>query len=244
MNLRLDDLQIKNYYIYQDTDTFCFGVDAVLLANFTAKYLNKKDKYIDLCSGSGVIPILLYAKKGNEDITAVEIDKDMCEIMDKSLNYNNIKNISVINEDIKKLSKNLYNKFDGISVNPPYYKVNSGEVSLNGKKSYARHEILCTFEDIAHISSKLLKDKGKFFLVHRTNRFEEIINTLDNYNFSVKDVLFIYPKKGKNSNLFLLKAVKGGKKGINILPPLVMYNDKNEYTKEFLEYYYEDKADK
>ena len=244
MNLRLDDLQIKDYYIYQDTDTFCFGVDAVLLANFTSKYINKKDSYIDLCTGSGVIPILVYTKRGNKNIKAVEIDEEMCMVVKKSLNYNNIDNIEIINQNINNLDKSLYNKFDSLSVNPPYYKAGSGEVSINDKKSYARHEILCSFEDIARVSSKLLKDKGKFFLVHRTNRFEEIMKILGEYRFAVKDVQFIYPKKEKNSNLFLLKAVKGGKSGLNILPPLVMYNEQNEYTKEFLEYYYEDRTNK
>lgn len=244
MNLRLDDLQIKNYFIYQDTDTFCFGVDAVLLANFAIKYINKNDNYIDLCTGSGVIPILIYAKKGNENIKAVEIDSEMCGVIKKSLDYNKIDNIEIINEDIKQLDKSLYNKFDSLSVNPPYYKVNSGEVSINNKKSYARHEILCDFEDVVKISSKLLKDKGKFFLVHRTSRFEEIMLTLNKYNFAVKDIMFIYPKKGKNSNLFLLKAVKNGKYGVNILPSMVMYDENNKYTKEFLRYYYEDRTNK
>lgn len=243
-NLRLDDLQIKNYFLYQNPNNFCFGVDAVLLANFMCKFIKKKDKVIDLCSGSGVIPILTFAKKENEDITGVEIDKEMCDMFNKSLKYNNIHNITVINEDLKTLDKSLYNSFNAISVNPPYYKVGSGEISCNDKKSIARHEIHATFDDICYISKKLLKNNSSFFLVHRTNRFEEIMLTLKNHNFETKDVQFIYPKKDKNSNLFLLRAVKNGKSGINILPALTMYNEKDEYTKEFLEYYYEDRTNK
>jgi len=242
MNLRLDDLQIKDYFIYQDTDSFCFGVDAVLLANFSAKFIKRNDKVIDLCSGNGIIPILIHAKKENKDIFAVEINSDMCDIMKKSLEFNSINNINIINEDINKLDKNLYNKFDSLTVNPPYYKVNSGEISDNDNKKIARHEILCNFEDIAKISSKLLKDKGKFFLVHRTNRFDEILLSLNKYNFAVKEVKFIYPKEDKNANLFLLKAVKNAKASLNILPPLIMYDNKNQYTKEFTEYYYENRT--
>ncbi|EDS72196.1 methyltransferase [Anaerofustis stercorihominis] len=244
MNLRLDDLQIKNYYIYQDTDSFCFGVDAVLLANFMAKFIKRNDKLIDLCSGSGIIPILIYAKRENKDITMVEVNKDMCSVAEKSLEYNKIDTINIINNDLNQLDKSLYNKFDSLSVNPPYYKTNSGIISENDNKKIARHEILCNFDDIAKVSSKLLKDKGKFFLVHRTDRFEEILLTLNKYRLTVKDVKFIYPKKNKNSNLFLLKAVKNAKQSMNILPSLIMYQDNDQYTKEFMEYYYEDRTSK
>lgn len=244
MNLRLDDLQMKNYYIYQDTDSFCFGVDAVLLANFTVKFIKRNDKIIDLCSGNGIIPILIHAKKENKDITMVEINEDMCKIAKKSLDYNDIKDIHIINEDLNNLDKALYNKFDSLCVNPPYYKKNSGVMGDNDNKKIARHEILCTFEDIARISSKLLKDKGKFFLVHRTDRFEEILLTLNKYNITVKDVKFIYPKKNKKSNLFLLRGVKNANKAVNILPPLTIYNENNEYTKEFMNYYYENNTKK
>ena len=237
MNIRLDDLQTKGYQIYQDTDSFCFGIDAVLLSAFAAEYIRKKDSVMDLCSGNGIIPILLKAKKDPESIQAVEIHSDMCSLFEKSLRFNNIDNITVINEDIKNLDKSLYNSFDALTVNPPYYRVDSGETSANDMKKNARHEILCSFDDVAGCASRLLKTKGRFFLIHRTPRLDEIINTLEKYSLSVKELRFIYPREGRDSNLFLLRAVKNGGRDMKVSPPLYVYDSEGNYTEDVLKMY-------
>lgn len=239
MNIRLDDLQTNGYFIYQDSDAFCFGIDAVLLSSYAAKDVRKKDRAADLCSGNGIIPILLSAKNPPSEITAVEIDPDMCALFEKSVEYNGIKNITILNEDLRSLDKSLYNSFDLVTVNPPYYRTDSGEKSENSKLGRARHEVDCTFEDVARISSKLLKSRGRLFLVHRTARLEEIISTLAGHSFSVKEIRFIYPRKGRNSNLFLMKAVKNGGKETKVHEPLYVYDEDGGYTGEVLEMYNE-----
>ena len=237
MNIRLDDLQTKGYFIYQDTDSFCFGIDAVLLSSFAAKGTRKKDSVIDLCAGNGIVPILLKAKADPKEITAVEVNADMCELFKKSLEYNSIGNVKIINGDLKNLDRNLYNSFDVLTVNPPYYRADSGEMSENSNLSAARHEILCTFEDIAEVSSKCLKTKGRMFLIHRTPRLSEVIETLEKYRLAVKEIRFIHPSKDKDSNLFLLKAVKNGGKGTKVVKPLVVYGDDGSYTEDLLKMY-------
>ena len=171
MNIKLDDLEVNNYMIYQDRDAFCFGLDSVLLANFFLKNINVVNDSInicDLCSGNIIIPLIIYAKRKNYNlnkvkISAFEIDNDQVIISNKSLDYN-LKNdkdikddIKVYNEDIKNIIinkdkyKNLYNTFDAITVNPPYIKSGSGEFNENDKISVAKHEVYLSFNDIVEV---------------------------------------------------------------------------------------------
>ena len=257
MRLELDDLQINNYKIYQDRDAFCFGIDSVLLANFfleNINIVNENIKICDLCSGNLVIPLIIYAKRNkynlsNIHISAFEIDKEQTEISKKSVKLNknideNIdKNIKIYNDDInniiinKEEYKKIYNTFDSITVNPPYIKVNAGISHENTKINIAKHEIFVSLEDIIKVSSLLLKSNKKLFMVHRTERLIEINNVLEKYNFKIKLIKFIYPNINKSSNLVLIMAVKGGKDGIKVSNPLIVFDENNNYTKDIKNIY-------
>lgn len=250
MRLELDDLQINNYKIYQDRDAFCFGIDSVLLANFFLRNINTINdniKICDLCSGNLIIPLIIYAKrkKYNLDkinISSFEIDKEQTEISKKSIELNKefdesiVSNINVYNDDIKNILlekekyKYLYNSFDCITVNPPYIKVNAGEVHENTKVNIAKHEVCINLEDIIKVSNILLKSSKKIFMVHRTERLIEINNILEKYNFKIKLLKFIHPSINKPSNLVLIMAVKGGKDGVKVSDPLIVFDESNNYT--------------
>lgn len=235
---RLDDLQINNLKLYQNPKWFCFGMDSVLLANFAANYVKKNSFVFDLCTGSGVVAILLQEKAQVKKIIGVEALENICDMARESIKYNNLcEKIEILNCNINDIEKSYYDKVDCITVNPPYMKENSSLKNENEYLKIARHEILCTLSDIINISSKLLKTGGKFFMVHQTNRIDEIIRLLYDNNMSVKEIKFIYPFEGKNSNLCLIYAAKSKGGYVKVLPPLVIYDSSGEYTCEALKYY-------
>ena len=133
--------------------------------------------------------------------------------------------------------KDLYESYDIVTVNPPYNKKGSGLINVNDRVIAARHEISITFDDICRIASLILKSNRKFYVINQTNRFTEVAETLKKYSFEIKKAAFIHPYVDKPSNLFLIEAVKSGRSGIKILPPIVIYEKTNVYTKDVLKIY-------
>ena len=229
-----DLVYFKNLKIIQNKNYFNFSLDSIILPNFVEININTK-KILDLCTGNAPIPLVLSTKTSAK-IYGVEIQQEICKLAEDSIKINNINNIEIINKDAKQLV-NYFNTdtFDIITCNPPYFKYNdSSKINDNMIKSIARHEISINIEDIAKISRKLLKNGGSLNIVHRTERLIEIIEILKNNNLEPKRIRFIYPKKDKKSNLFLIEARKNGKTGLKILPPLYVHNEDGSYTEEVL----------
>lgn len=263
MNIKLEDLEINNYKIYQDKDSFNFGIDAVLLANFALRNYGMVDtkkavlNICDLCSGDLPIPLIMYAKRkeflnNNIHIDAYEIDKAQVELSQKSLTENQkaiadakniLSDISIYNIDINEILidnvkyKNIYESYDMITCNPPYMKKGSAIVNADDRKTIARHEVSITLDDICKITSKILKSNKKFYMVHHSERFTEIVSALKKYNMQVKKAEFIYPSIDKISNLVLIEAVKDASEGIKILEPIIIYDEKGAYAEKVLKIY-------
>ena len=234
---RIDDLEYKGLKIIQNKKWFCFGIDSVLLSDF-AKEIKDGSTILDLGSGTGIISILLSNKINAKIITGVEIQKEVYEMSKKSIILNDLKNVDFINEDIKNLNKIIENNScDAIVTNPPYMKNNSGIKNDNEIKLISRHEIKCNIEDIVKVSSKLLKDNGELYMVHRPDRLVGIIEILRKYKIEPKKIRFVYSREGENSNLILIKAVKNSGEFLKIEKPLYIYNKNNKYTDEVLEIY-------
>lgn len=223
--IRLDDLCIDNYKIFQDDTLYNFSTDAVLLANFIE--FKKTDVVVDLCSGNGVVGILGAIKNFYKKIYLVEIQNCLSILAQKSIELNKLENIEVINDDLK----NLKNKFssgsvDIVCVNPPYRKCDGQMQSENMHFNICNFEIKTTLEEIIKTSSYLLKFGGKLFMINSIDRLEETICLLNKYNFKTKVLRLCNPKQNKNANVFLIKAVKNAKSGIKVLPNLIL-NDEN-----------------
>lgn len=234
---RLDDLMRDGYKLIQNPGRFCFGMDAVLLTSFVS--IKKGDNVLDLGTGTGVIPILLSAKTKAAHFDALEIQEESCDMANRSILLNNLENkISIKKGDIKEASL-LYGcgLFDAVTCNPPYMISDNGLINPDAPKAIARHEILCTFDDVARESSKLLKNSGKLFLVHRPFRLVEIFATLTQYNLEPKRMRLVCPFAGKEPNMVLIEAVKGGGSMMKIEPPLIVYEKTNVYTKEVKDLY-------
>lgn len=234
-----DLVYFKNIKIVQNKNYFNFSLDSILLPNFVVITPNSK-KIIDFCTGNIPIPLILATKIkdiSDSKIYAVEIQKEVFNLAEETIKINNLKDkIILINDDVNNLS-NLYetDTFDIITCNPPYFKVSDESIlNKNEIKSVARHEIKINIEQIIKISRKLLKNGGSLNIVHRTDRFVEIIDLMKKNNIEPKRIRFIYPKKDKESNLFLIDGRKNGKTGLKILPPLYIHDENNNYTEEVL----------
>ena len=238
---RINDLVgYKNLKIVQNNDWFKFSLESVLLPCFVI--INKNtNNILDLCTGNAPIPLVLSTKT-KAKIFGVEIQKDVYELAKKSVEINNLsKQIEIINDDVKNISNKFESDtFDIITCNPPYFKdIDTSKKNDDIHKIIARHEVSLNMDDIAKVVRKLLKNDGKFYLVHRTERFLELTNLLMSYNIMPKRVRFIYPKEDSESNLFMLEAVKNGKVGLKLESPLYVHNNDGSYKDEILKMFNE-----
>lgn len=232
---RLDYLtsEIK---IIQSNEVFSFSMDAVLLAHFPS--IPSKGTIIDLCCGNGVIP-LLVSKKTKGQIFGVEIQQRVADMALRSVELNNLTNkIKIIHGDIKD-STDILGKgmFDLVTVNPPYLQLNGQDKNINSHVAIARHEISTDLIEVINVSSQLLKVGGRIAMVHRPSRLADIITSLRDKKLEPKKIRFIHPYKYKEANMVLIEAVKHGGKELHILPPLIIYEDKNKYSEEVYQIY-------
>jgi len=231
-NERVDDLQYKGLKIIQKKDGFCFGVDAVLLANFAD--VAKGAKVMDLGTGTGIIPILIAGKTQARHITGLEIQEDMVEMASRSVSMNGLEErIRIVHGDIRNI-KELFDpsSFDVVVTNPPYMNRGGGLVNPSDAKAIARHEILCTLEDVIAGAARLLKVGGQLAMVHRPDRLVDIIWLMRKYKIEPKYIRFVHPAPYKRANLLLIKGSRGGNPQLKMLDPLYIYDDKGNYSEE------------
>ncbi|NMD72174.1 tRNA1(Val) (adenine(37)-N6)-methyltransferase [Bacillus sp. DNRA2] len=236
---RLDYLLAEEMRIIQSPSVFAFSLDAVLLAKFVYVPI-QKGKIVDLCSGNGIIPLLL-STRSKATITGVEIQSRLYDMAKRSIEYNGLDlQIQMIHGDIKEMPKQLgHGKYDVVTCNPPYFSTpNKDEINENEHLAIARHEILCTLEDVVRVSSQLVRQGGKVAFVHRPGRLLDIITLMRQYRLEPKRIQFVHPKPGKDANTLLIEAIKDGQPDLKILPPLFVYNENNEYTSEVNEILY------
>ena len=236
---RLDDLQIKGYRIIQDPGRFCFGMDAVLLSGFVKA--GKGAIVVDLGTGTGIIPILLKAKTGASRIYGLELQPEVAEMAERSVELNGLsEHISIINGDIKEhrscLSE-LIGKADVVTSNPPYMKKESGLKNPGDSKSISRHELYCDLGDVCRAASDLLHENGHFYMVHRPLRLAEIITALREVRLEPKRIKFVHPYIDREANMVLIEAVKGGRPECRVEKPIIVYESKGVYTSEIYDIY-------
>lgn len=236
-NERIDDLQRNHYRIIQDPDRFCFGMDAVLLSGFARA--KEGDKVLDLGTGTGIIPILMEAKTKAFRLYGLEIQPDSADMARRSVKLNGLeKKIEIITGDIKE-ADSFFDaaSFDVITCNPPYMTEHHGLTNPEAPKAIARHELLCTLEDVIRISSRLLKPGGNFFMVHRPFRLVDIMVLLREYKLEPKRMKLVYPFVDKEPNMVLIEANRGGRARMTVEKPLIVYKEPGVYTDEIYDIY-------
>lgn len=234
---RIDDLQRNNLRIIQNKEKFCFGMDAVLLSGFAR--VKTGERVLDMGTGTGIIPILLSAKTDAEHLIALEIQEESADMARRSVAMNHLQDkIEVVTGDIKEASA-IFGKavFDVVTCNPPYMNDMHGLKNPDLPKAIARHEVLCSLEDVVREASAVLKPNGRFYMVHRPFRLAEIFAVCGKYKLEPKAMRLVHPYIDKEPNMVLIECLKGGKSMIKIAPPLVVYKEQGVYTEEIYEVY-------
>ncbi len=234
---RIDDLERDGYKIIQNSKKFCFGMDAVLLSGFAN--VKKDEVVLDLGTGTGVIPILLEAKTEGKHFSALEIQDESADMARRSVELNCLQDkIEIVNGDIKEASK-IFGRasFDVVTTNPPYMNDNHGLKNPDMPKAIARHEVLCSLEDVVREASYVLKERGRFYMVHRPHRMVEIINIMTKYKLEPKRIRMVHPYADKEANMILIEGLKGGNGFLKVEKPLIVYKEVNVYTEDILKTY-------
>ena len=236
---RVDDLQRNGYRIIQNPERFCFGMDAVLLSSFAKA--KPGEKVLDLGTGNGIVPILMEAKTKGEKFFGLEIQEESADLARRSVALNKLEEkIEIVTGDMKE-AVNIFGaaSFHVITMNPPYMTGNHGIVNPGDAKAIARHEITCSLEDMISQASKVLKCKGRFYMVHRPFRLAEIMSLMVKYHLEPKRMRLVYPYVDKEPNMVLIEGLKGGNSRITVEPPLIVYEKPGVYTEELKRMYYE-----
>ena len=221
---RLDDLQLDGYEIIQNPERFCFGIDAVLLSDFKKK--KKDETVLDLGTGTGILPILMAAKTSGSHFTGLEIQAESADMARRSVIHNRLEDkIDIVTGDIKEAAEILGPAFfDVIVTNPPYMLDQHGLKNPQDAKAIARHEILCTLDDILRASGKMLREsKGRFYMIHKPFRLAEIMVKMNQYKIEPKRLQFIHPYVDKEPTMVMIEGIKGGKSRVTVEPPVIMY---------------------
>lgn len=229
MDLRIDDLQINGLKLMQDKNLFCFGTDAVLLANFASPPVNAK--ILDIGTGNGIIPVLLSAKVKAKHITGIEIQEQSAALAQKNVELNSLSElISIVMGDIKE-NDVLKGEFNYITCNPPYKKVGTGIKNPESPLAIARHELTLTLDDVFKRAGRLLVSKGKIAMVHKPERLAEIIYTMNKYKIEPKRVQFVYSNKESiEPSLVLIEGAKDGGAGLRYEKNLYVYDENGNYS--------------
>ena len=234
---RLDDLQVNGYEIIQHPGKFCFGMDAVLLSNFAR--VKEKERALDLGTGTGIIPILLTAKTEGQSFVGLEIQEESADMARRSVAHNRLEEkVEIVTGDIKEAAE-IFGpvSFDVITVNPPYMIGQHGIANASDTKAIARHEVLCTLDDVLRESAKLLKPKGRFYMVHRPFRLAEILSKMVAAGIEPKRMRMVHPFIDKEPNMVLIEGLRGGNSRMTVEPSLVVYKEVGVYNDELLAEY-------
>lgn len=234
---RLDELNRNGYAIIQNPNKFCFGMDAVLLSGFAAA--KKGERVLDMGTGTGIIPILMEAKTEGRHFTGLEIQAESADMARRSVAYNHLEDkITIVTGDIKEAS-HIFGaaSFDVVTTNPPYMNDAHGLKNPELPKAIARHEVLCTLEDVVREGSRVLRPGGRFYMVHRPFRLVEIFEVMTRYKLEPKRMKMVHPYVDREPNMVLIEGIKGGRSMIKIEKPLVVYEKPGVYMPEIYDIY-------
>ncbi len=236
-NERIDDLQYKGLMLIQDPESFCFGIDAVLLANYAKAFAG--DTVVDMGTGTGVIPILMSGKTEAGKLIGIDIQEKSVEMAGRSVALNGLQErVEIRKEDICSLPDSFpKGSVDVVTCNPPYMIEDHGLKGDTDAKTIARHEVLCKLDDVAKAASSMLKTGGYFYMIHRPFRLAEIMVKLVSYHLEPKRMRLVYPYVDKEPTMVLIEARRDGKSRVTVEKPLIVYERPGVYTQDLLEYY-------
>jgi tRNA1(Val) A37 N6-methylase TrmN6 len=239
-NERLDDLLTYNLHIIQSREVFSFSMDAVLLARFAG--LPPRGRVLDLCTGNGVIPILMTTRT-KAIVDGVEIQPRLADMARRSVEANELEEqVHIYEGDLRSFHEQVgRGVYDAVTVNPPYMPAGSGDQNENEHFAMARHERNGSLDDIVAACSRLVRTGGRVSMVHRPSRLIEIMESLRRWKLEPKRIRFVHPHAEAEANMVLIEAARDGRPEVRLLPPLIVYNEQRQYNEELMNMYYGDK---
>lgn len=242
MSLRFDETGFGNIGIFQEPEAFCYGVDAVLLADFAAQAVKKRGhcRVMDLGTGTGIVPLILSHKTEAGYIACLEVQDYAFELVKKNIAHNHLEGrIVPFHGDVSAFDreKELAGTFDVVTTNPPYFVGDGCLTSRNPAKAIARKETTATLDDFLRLAARLLRDRGDFYMVHRPERLVDIVTGCRNHKLEPKELRFVSGKPMDKPNILLIHCVKYGNPELRMLPPLAVHNEDGSYTSEILNIY-------
>lgn len=242
MSVRVDRTGFGDIQIMQDSDEFCYGVDAVMLSDFAAKNAGRYGsscRIMDLGTGTGIIPLILSHKTEAAYIGGIEVQSNSFELAKKNATLNNLEErVHFFHTNVKTFPLDEYKgDFDIVTSNPPYMKGACGITSKNEAKGIARHETLAELKDFVKLASELLKDKGEFCMVHRPSRLVDICQCCRDFHLEPKEMCFVSGKPMEKPNILLIRCIKNGNRELRIEEPISVHNENGTYSKEILKMY-------
>jgi len=236
---QIEDLQRRGYRIIQNRKKFRFGQDAVLLSWFAEA--KPGEKVLDLCTGSGIVPVLMDARYGCGEYTGLELQEDMAEMAARSASLNAIADhVHFLAGDLRKVTE-LFPRgsFQAVTVNPPYMKGRTGIENPDLSLAMAKHEITCTLSEVAEAAAAMLQDRGRFYMVHRASRLGDVLEELRAHRLAPSRLRFVHPYADKDAKLILIAATKGGRDILRVESPLIVFDAPGRYTEEISGIYWE-----
>lgn len=241
---RTESIGFGNLKLIQNTDEFCYGIDAVILADFAYSFCSNFEVAVDLGTGNGVIPFILSHKNKNAKFIGIELQPSSIKLAEKSCKLNSLDlRIEFVQGNVTDLDKGIYSNrnIDIVTCNPPYFAKGGAIPNNNKSKFIARHETVASIEDFIKAAADILGGKGHFFLVHRPSRLVDIFYFCRKHNLEPKDIRYVVPKAGEAPNIVLIHCVAGGGKELKIMKELCVYEYNGSYSDE-IERIYERKA--
>lgn len=234
---RIDSLERGGLRIIQSPSSFCFSIDAVLLAHFAT--VHNYESVMDLCTGTGVIPLLLSTRAKGLIQTGLELNGEVAERARRSVKLNGLENaISIVEGDLRQVRASFpHAKFGLVTANPPYLPIGQGEVSAADVRRMARHEVTATLKDVVAAAQWLLPTGGRFAMVHRPFRLTDIVVCLREHRLEPKRLRFVHASMAKEANMVMIEAVKDAKPELKLGAPIIVHNDDGGYTEQILTLY-------
>ncbi|MCI8609842.1 MAG: methyltransferase [Firmicutes bacterium] len=240
---RIDAIGFGNLRLIQKPEEFCYGVDAVLLADFAAKQGRTQAKVaVDLGTGTGIVPLVLSYKTDIPTLVGIEVQENSWDRANRTSQLNQLTDrLTFLHEDVADCKtgwgKDFAGAVDMVTSNPPYTAGQCGLTCTNLAKHMARHETTADLEAFIRCAAHILRDKGEFFLVHRPSRIVDICCYGRKYGMEPKTMQFVSPVPAARPNILLVQMVKGGGREVKFLPHLAVHNEQGGYTQELLAAY-------
>ena len=218
--------------VKQDPCGYRFSIDSILLACHAK--LRSGDKVVDLGTGCGIIPLILAYREPNLKIFGIELQKELADIASSNVEENHMgRTITILRKDLKELKNDMISgPVDLILSNPPYRKAESGRINPDIQRALARHEITVCLEDITKTVRRALRTAGRFISIYSAERITDLLTHLRTAGIEPKSLRMIHSGAKTEAKLVLVEGIKGGRPGVKIGSPLIIYDQKGAYTKE------------